>query len=102
MAAQEQHMAQMDHIKGRAWAEGVYEEKLANPKSLPNLGAGYSDALRAARAVQSIADRKLFTRPRGYGAPQDNPMPSSQRDFWRGVLARANELAVAEQQEIED
>ena len=79
-------MSQMDHIKGRAWAEGVYEEKLANPKSLPNLGAGYSNALRAARAVQSIADRKLFTRPRGirFDDP-DSTTPSTARFTWRSA-----------------
>lgn len=85
----------IDTIKGRAWAEGVYQEKLANPASLPNLGPGYSKELRAARAVQSIAQRKLFVQGRAPGVRKELPLPPHQKAFWRGVLERAGELAVA-------
>lgn len=55
-------MSISDRTKGRGWAEGVYQEKLANPASLPNLGRGYTNEERAARAVLSIAMRKIYAK----------------------------------------
>jgi hypothetical protein len=81
--------------RGRAWAEGVYQEKLANPASLPNLGPGYSKELRAARAVHSIADRKLYTRSGRGGHPTPNSLRRDEREFWLGVAERAGEISVA-------
>lgn len=79
---------------GRAWAERVYREKLADPARLPNLGRGYSNELRAARAVQSIADRKLFVRAARSSVKRDAPLSMNDRRFWRAVLERSGELAV--------
>lgn len=84
-----------DEVRGRAWAEGVYQEKLANPASLPNLGPGYPKELRAARAVASIAQRKLYISGKAPGVRQELRLPPHQKAFWRAVLERANELAVA-------
>ena len=86
--------ASEDKAKGRAWAGRVYSEKLANPATLPNLGRGYSNELRAARAVLSIAEKKMFASLSA-GRKQALPMPSYQRAFWQGVLDRAGELAIA-------
>lgn len=80
---------------GRAWAEKVYREKLAAPATLPNLGPGYSNELRAARAVSSIADRKLYTRSGRGGHPTPNPLSRTDRAFWTAVAVRAGELASA-------
>lgn len=79
---------------GRAWAEKVYREKLAAPATLPNLGPGYSNELRAARAVAAIADRKLFTRSaRGGHVKTPNALSRNDRAFWMAVAIRAGELA---------
>lgn len=85
--------------RGRAWAKGVYDEKLSNPSSLPNLGAGYTKEHRAARAVHSIADRKLYTRSGRGGHPMPNRLRNDEREFWLGVAEMAAELAVVAQGE---
>lgn len=83
-----------DYQKGQAWAQRVFQEKL-DKRDLPNLGPGYTDGQRAARAVSGIADRKLFARSgRSPSVRQENPLSRKQRDFWRGVLDQANALAV--------
>jgi hypothetical protein len=81
--------------RGRAWAEGVYQEKLANPANLPNLGRGYTNEHRAARAVHGIADRKLYTRSGRGGHPTPNALRRDEREFWLGVAERAGELGVS-------
>lgn len=94
-------MASEHEAKGRAWARKVIAEKLASG-DLPNLGSGYSDELRAARAVQSIADRKLYTRSGRSGQKLENSMSRKDRDFWRGALAEAGEYAVRADTLVED
>jgi len=77
---------------GRQWAKEVYEERLASGK-LPNLGRGYTREQRAARAVQSIANSKLFIGDRK--APtltkREISQPSHKKRFWHAVLAWALE-----------
>lgn len=83
-----------DTLKGRDWARRVYAEKLAAPETLPQLGRGYSDALRAARGVAAIAEKKLYAKASA-GRKRELPLPAHTRDFWKGVLTQANELAMA-------
>lgn len=73
--------------KGREWAERVYNERLASG-NLPNLGSGYPKEVRAARAVQAIAENKLFAKDRRRVAL---PLPASSRKFWQDVQAWALE-----------
>lgn len=81
---------------GRDWADKVYQQKLADPRSLPNLGTGFSDELRAARALQAIAERKLYTvSGRGGHVRVANSLRPADRNFWQDVAKRAGELAVA-------
>ena len=79
------------HENGRQWAERVYREKLANPRSLPNLGPGYSVELRAIRAVLAIASNKMYVRTKG--RVQEIRLPREQREFWLGVLERGGEIS---------
>lgn len=79
---------------GAQWAARVYAEKLAKG-DLPNLGAGFSDELRAARAVSGIADRKLFVRSRGSSRKLDASLAPRDRQFWTEVLDWANAQCIA-------
>lgn len=78
---------------GAQWAARVYDQKLASG-DLPNLGAGFSDELRAARAVGGIADRKLFVRSRGSSQKLAAPLSPRDRQFWTDVLDWANAKCV--------
>jgi len=72
--------------KGRDWAARVYREKL-EAGDLPSLGRGYSPEVRAARAVQSIALRRLYVKAARSSVRLEAPMAAHERAFWRGVLA---------------
>lgn len=85
--------------KGSAWADDLYRKLLSDPASLPNYGPGFSNALRAARKIQGIAARKLYGQPQAHTVMladrRYNPsLSKSDIPFWKGVLFRANELAV--------
>lgn len=86
-------MTSPDAIKGRAWAQSVYEQKLASG-DLPNLGRGYPDEVRAARAVQSIAERKLYVKAKRSSLKLEAPLPARDKRFWRGVQAWALEQEI--------
>lgn len=78
---------------GFTWADRIYCDKIRSG-DLPDLGPGFSRELRAARAVQGIADRKLYARSRGGHVRASLGLPPHDRLFWRDVLDRANALAV--------
>lgn len=81
-----------EEAKGRAWALRVYGEKLSDPSSLPDLGEGFSNELRAARAVQGIADRKLHIRSARSARRVAASLPPWERAFWQAVMDTANDL----------
>ena len=84
-------------LEGRAWAQSRFLALLASPASLPNLGYGYSLELRAARAVQTVAHRRLFYPTQPGLERRERQLAPLERAYWRGVLSKANELALLEQ-----
>lgn len=86
---------------GEKWADKVMAEKIQSG-DLPNLGPGFSDSLRAARALIEIADKKLFMRTkygssglhaRKYPVPY---LPVKIKKFWEDVNKRATDVIVSE------
>jgi hypothetical protein len=86
---------------GEKWADKVMAEKIRSG-DLPNLGPGFSDSLRAARALIEIADKKLFMRTkygssglhaRKYPVPY---LPVKIKKFWEDVNKRATDVIVSE------
>jgi hypothetical protein len=75
---------------GRAWAKRVYEEKLASG-DLPNLGSGFPKEVRAARAVQGIAERKLYIKAKRSHLKRPNVLSKGDALFWRNVIQWALE-----------
>jgi hypothetical protein len=80
-------------LDGIKWAERVFDEKLRTG-DLPNLGSGYPDEIRAAKAVQKIADKKLFVRDPRSPRKVSAPLRPRDRQFWQAVLDWSNAYIV--------